>query len=90
MKLLSATMVACIDDAREAGGELVRYQGGYWAPRGRSMRHDGAPVGSYHGASTVHAIVTRGYAEYSEHREGRGGRFPIAIRLVAQALEMAA
>jgi hypothetical protein len=87
-KALSATMVACIDMAREAGGELVRYQGGFWAPRGaHPLAQDPAKFGSgrglptYHSTPTVHAIVTRGFAKYSEHREGRHSTFPIAIRL---------
>lgn len=78
---LSATMVACLDDAEAAGGELVRFQGCYWAPRNVARRsHDGVPV-HYHGASTVHALVTRGYARYSEYRQGRRDDFPIAMRL---------
>lgn len=77
---LTATMVACIDDARAAGGELVRYQGGYWASRGGPHPANGHRTS--HGTPTVHAIVTRGYAEYSEHRDGRNGPFPIAIRLL--------
>lgn len=82
---LSATMVACIDDAQAAGGELIRFAGGYWAKRGAAIQsHNGAPVGA-HGTSTVNAIVTRGYAEYSEHRDGRNGPFPIALKLTAKA-----
>jgi hypothetical protein len=80
-KSLSATMVACLDIAQEAGGELVRYQGGYWADRG-----GGHPVGvnrrECHSTPTVQALVRRGFAEYSEYRDGRSGLFPIAMRLI--------
>jgi hypothetical protein len=81
-KSLSATMVACIDLARANGGELVRYQGGFWSDRGGG--HPTVNRREYHGASTVQAIVDRGYAAYSEHREGRNGSsFPIAMKLRA-------
>jgi hypothetical protein len=84
-KPLTATMVACIDDARDAGGELIRYQGGYWAPRGAG--HPLTTRTPYFGTPTIHAIVTRGYAEYSEHQDRRaGGTFPIAIRLLPESL----
>jgi len=78
-KPLSATMVACIDCAQEAGGELVRYQGGYWADRGGG--HPMTNRREFHSTPTVQALVTRGYAEYSEHRDGRNEAFPIAMRL---------
>lgn len=77
---LSATMVACIDDALEAGGELIRYQGGYWAARNAPRASDGIPR-PYHGTPTVEALVARGEAEYSEYRDGRNGQFPIAVRI---------
>jgi hypothetical protein len=85
-KPLSATMVACIDMARDAGGELVRYQGGYWAPRGvcHPTRSTGTDCG-WHNSSTVQAIVSRGHAKYTEHRRGRSGEFPIAMRLTENA-----
>jgi hypothetical protein len=83
-KPLSATMVDCIELARTHGGELVRFQGGYWAGRNAPrMPHDGIPR-PYCGGSTVNAIVTRGYAEYSEWREGRSFKFPIAIKLTEE------
>jgi len=70
-------MVECIDMARDAGGEIVRFQGGYWAPRGDHPRNR-APS---HGDRTVTAIVSRGWAEFTEYRDGRRGRFPIAMKL---------
>jgi hypothetical protein len=78
-------MVACIDDAQNAGGELVRYQGGYWAARNGPRAHDGIPR-PYHGTSTVEALISRGYAEYTEWRDGRSVRFPVAMKLVSQRL----
>lgn len=80
-KALSPTMIDCIGMMEEAGGEIVRFQGGFWAPRNIARHtHSGIPV-SYHGASTVQGLVDRGYATYTEHREGRGGRFPIRATL---------
>lgn len=82
-KALTATMVACLDDARAAGGELVRYRGGFWAARNAPRCHDGLPR-PYWGTSTVEAIVARGEAAYTEWRDGRSGRFPVAMRVSEQ------
>lgn len=79
-KPLSATMVACIDDANAAGGELVRFQGGFWAARNGPRDYLGIPR-PYHGASTIKALIERGAAEYTEWKEGRDFRFPIAVRI---------
>lgn len=83
-KPLTATMVACIDDTLEAGGELVRFQGGFWATPGA---HPTVDRRIYYGTPTANAIVARGYAEYTEHRErATGGSFPIRMRLIPEAL----
>lgn len=79
---LSPTMINCIAMATESGGELVRYQGGYWAPRGG---HPVVKKVAWHGATSISALVRCGYAEYTEHREGRHGTFPIAMQLTAKA-----
>lgn len=79
---LSATMVACIDMALENGGELVRYQGGYWAPRGAHPRATHTPS---HGTPTVEGLVRRGQAEYTEWHNGKFKVFPVAMRLTPQA-----
>ena len=81
-KPLSATMVCALDDIQEHGGEIVRYQGGYWSWRDVARRpHDGVPEFSY-GTNTIHALVTRGELEYSEWKENRRGKFPIAARVI--------
>jgi len=78
-KPLSATMVACVDFAREHDG-LVRMAGGFWTMRGAGWRGD-APDAEWFGTSTVHACVTRGELAYTEYRDGRNGRFPVAASL---------
>ncbi len=84
VKALSATMTECLDLALENGGELVRYQGGFWAARNAvRASHDGIPR-PYHGARTIEALLARGHGEYSEWREGRNYRFPIAVKLHAE------
>lgn len=80
-KPLSATMVACIDFAREHGG-LVRFAGGYWTKRGADWSGS-TPDAEWFGTSTVHACVTRGELSYTEHRDGRNGRFPVAAAIPA-------
>lgn len=79
---ISATMVDCIEMAREAGGKLVRFQGGYWAPRNSLRRpHDGLPV-SWHNSNTINALVTRCVAKYTDWLEGARNTFPIEMTLV--------
>lgn len=75
---LSATMVSCLDLALEHDGVLVRYQGGYWAPRGRIHPKLG---GESYGSKTVEALVTRGVAEFTEWKDGRASRWPVAMKL---------
>lgn len=77
---LTATMVACIDLARTGGGELVRYAGGYWAPRGRAHPR---LSGEWAGTPTVQALgAVR--AEVSENRQGRRMPIPVAIQLIGE------
>lgn len=54
-------------------GKLCRYRGGFWAME--NWRKGQPP---WFGTSTVKALVSRGLMSYSEWREGRKGRFPIA------------
>lgn len=81
-KALTATMVACIDFAREHGG-LVRMQGGYWTKAGAGW-NGSTPDDEWFGTSTVHGCVTRGALEYSAYRDGRNGRFPIAAQIAGE------
>lgn len=81
-KALSATMVACIDFAREHGG-LVRFQGGFWTKAGAGWLGI-APDAEWFGTSTVDACVSRGELAYSEYRDGRNGRFPIAAIIAGE------
>jgi hypothetical protein len=55
------------------GGKLRRYRGGFWAME--NWRHGQLP---WFGTSTVEALVSRGLMSYSEWRDGRKGRFPVA------------
>lgn len=55
------------------GGKLRRYRGGFWAME--NWRKGQYP---WFGASTIKALVSRGLMSYTEWREGRQGRFPIA------------
>ena len=81
-KPLSATMVACIDFAREHGG-LIRMQGGYWTKRGAGWS-GASPDAEWFGTNTVQACVSRGELTYSEYRDGRSGRFPIAAVITGE------
>jgi len=73
---LSPTMLGAYNDAKAHGGKLFRFPGGYW----RTMQD----AGNHHGTSTIQALVNRGVAIYSSHREGRNGLFPVEITLTPE------
>lgn len=81
-KKLTATMAIALGDIIEHGGKIVRHQGGYWTEPGAVMSPTiGHPFDWWLGTSTVEGLVRRGELSYTEHREGRGGRFPIAAAI---------
>lgn len=71
---LSKTMQQAMLYAMVNGGKLRRYRGGFWAME--NWRHGQFP---WFGTSTVEALVSRGLMSYSEWRDGRKGRFPVAV-----------
>lgn len=82
---LSATMAATLAEAIEHGGKLVRHQGGYWTRPGAVMSATiGHPFDWWVGTATLNALVSRGKMRFTEYREGRGYRFPIAAEVVAE------
>ncbi len=79
---ISAPMAICLAMAHDHGGKLVRYIGGYWSwEHAPKHQHNGNPV-EYAGTSTVEGLVKRGRLKYTEWKEGRGGKFPIAAELI--------
>lgn len=74
---LSQKMQQALSYARQNGGSLRRYQGGYWA-----IEHWRWHEWPWFGTSTVEALVSRGVMSYSEWVEGRNGRFPVAAVVV--------
>lgn len=78
MSELSPKMLAAVEFAQRHGGSLARFPGGFW----RQADADPWDVrGSSFGSSTVHALVTRGVADYTEWKDGRNGRFPVRMTL---------
>ena len=69
-------MLAAQAHATAHGGELVRWPGGYWIGAGLPFSRSG-----YFGTSTVHALVMRGVATYTERSSN--GAFPIRVRVDA-------
>ena len=72
-KELSATMLEVVEYMKKHDDVILRHPGGFWG--------EGALKFPTWGASSVHALVLRGVADYSEWAEGRNGRFPIAAKL---------
>lgn len=79
MTELSITMQAALMHATGNGGQLVRAPGGFWI---REEDKAKVPHCQTYGTKTIEALVKRGAAEYTEWKEGRQGRFPVAIKVV--------
>lgn len=81
-KPLSATMAVTLAEITLRGGKIVRHQGGYWTEPGATPRAViGHPFDWWAGTRTIEALVRRGELEYTEWKDGRGGRFPVAADL---------
>lgn len=68
-KKLSATMAVALAECIEHGGELVRWQGGFWTYPNCAVAHerkDYRVPAWYVGTETVRALATRGYLEATE------------------------
>jgi hypothetical protein len=69
-----------LEYAKANGGMLHRLPGGYWvADKDRGNHPESV---KHFGTKTVQALVTRGAAEYTDHRTGRHGEFPVAMKAV--------
>ena len=79
---LSETMKEAQEYAKANGGVLHRLPGGYWVADKDRGNHP--PSVKYYGTKTVQALVTRGDAEYFDHRTGRHGEFPVAVKIKVQ------
>ena len=73
-------MILAMDHMKNHEGKLVRFPGGFWAAIGWH-----AYAGPYFGTPTVQALVTRGVAEYTAWKDGRGGKFPIEVCVTDKA-----
>jgi hypothetical protein len=84
-KPMTAIQAAAVADIIEHGGEIVRHAGGYWtypgAVKSAAFSH---PFDWWIGTSTVDGLVRRGELVYTEHRDGRNGRFPIRAAICPQ------
>lgn len=74
--MISKTMRIAIELAKEHGGKLTRYPGGFWGgPDWNGERHVGT--------TTIEALVKRGMMTYTNYQTGRDRRpFPIEATLV--------
>ena len=80
---LSKQMQDVLDVATKHGGILERWPGGYWSYPGVKTKF-GSP-NWWTGTSTIHALVTRGRLEYTQHRvrsrRTAGGTFPVQAKV---------
>ncbi len=74
---LSPMMETALHYARDNGGVLVRYPGGFWAVPNTPVIN-GVPD-PYFGTTTIHALMTRGAVEVIE-RLPRGDPLRVQIR----------
>ncbi len=75
---ITPTMQKAVEFIRQHGS-IVRYQGGYWNRPGCANYFEYS-AGSF-GTATVDGLAIRGVIEYTEWKDGRNGRFPIAAKL---------
>lgn len=76
MSDLSPTMQRAVEYAKESGGKIVRYPGGFWA----KQNWRGEQYEKWYGTTTIQALVSRGVFEYTQWHEGRS-RFPVEVTL---------
>ena len=78
-KPMTALQAMALGDIIDKGGKIVRQQGGYWtlpgAVRSAVIGHE---FDWWLGTPTVEGLIRRGELEYTEWRDGKSGRFPIA------------
>jgi hypothetical protein len=75
---LSPTMIAAVSLARENGGKLTRYEGGFWCRSGLKDYEN-----PWFGTTTIQALVSRGVLVYSRWFNGSRARFAIEVTLTA-------
>jgi hypothetical protein len=87
LRPLSSEMAACLLEAEQHGGKLIRHPGGYWSwPDCPRLSHNGLPE-SYFLPVTIMALIARDRMEYVEWQEGKRGRFPIAAAVRGKTTE---
>jgi hypothetical protein len=67
----------------QKAGKLIRYPGGYWA-----AEHWERWITPWYGTSTIEALVIRGLAIYTEWKQGRPNKFPVAMELTKAGWSM--
>lgn len=72
-------MMRCLDFMKSSGGKIHRHAGGYWTC-GNLISFENS-----FGSTTVQALVDRSLVQFTEHRDGRYGRFPITAELMLGA-----
>ena len=75
---LSSTMEDAVSIAKENGGKLSRYPGGFWCRPG--LKSYERP---WFGTTTIQALVSRGVFTYSQWFNGTHSRFPVEVTLAA-------
>lgn len=77
---LSETMLEALDYAKANGGQLHRLPGGYWVA-GKDKASNIPSSVKYFGSKTIGALVKRGVADYTAHRAGTHGDFPVEMTI---------
>lgn len=79
---LSPAMIDALDTLRERRS-LIRYAGGYWAPKNASLDRDGRPIFGHFGTRTIDALIDRGLARVTNWRDGEpsddANNYPVRV-----------
>lgn len=82
---LSTVMQAAVDHARENGGKLCRYPGGFWMKPGldwQATERGSLVDGVWFGTTTVQALIQRKAAEVSKWNQNARGKFAVEITII--------
>jgi hypothetical protein len=75
---LTSPMMGAIALAKLHGGFLKRYPGGYWG--NGKIASNGVPL-LWFGTGTIQALVSRGYAAYTDLRTNKNGSYHAGVKL---------
>lgn len=81
---LSPVQEQCLAAAKQHGGTLVYYKGGFWSATNVVMKPcaDFMAPEWHFGTVVIRALIRKEYLEVVEEKEGRKGPYPVKVRVL--------